>query len=141
MKNTAITITLVLVIQMLAACATATGTALVAGTTRDPINPESVKIYLQEPTNYEVVAIVKAESDAGWTAQESQDYAVAELKNQAAKLGANGLLLGTTGQKTTTVVGGGFNYASGTGYNPSYLYAIPVESETVSGQAIYVYKE
>jgi hypothetical protein len=59
------------------------------------------------------------------------------LKNQAAKVGANGVLLGATAQKTTTVVGGGYNY--GGGYTP--VYAIPVESETVSGHAIYVYKE
>ena len=126
-------------VQVLASCAS--GTALVTGTTRDPISPETVKIYLKEPANYEIVAIIKAESDAGWTAQGSQDYAVKELKKQAAKLGANGVLLGATGQKTTTVVGGGYNTYTSTGYTPGYAYAIPVEAETVSGYAIYVFDE
>ena len=122
-------------IHLLASCAS--GTALVTGTPRDPITPDMVKIYLNAPSSYEVIAIVKAESDAGWTAQGSQDYAVEELKKQAAKVGANGVLLGATGQKTSTVVGGGYSY--GSGYAP--IYAIPVDSETVSGEAIYVFSE
>lgn len=117
-------------IQILASCAS--GTALVTGTKRDPISPETVKLYLKEPAKYEVIAIVKASSDAGWTAQGSQDYAVEELKNQAAKLGANGVLLGATGEKTTTIIGG---------YSPGTMYAIPVEEQIVSGHAIYVFDE
>lgn len=122
-------------IQILASCAS--GTALVTGATRSPIEPEKVKLYLKEPTKYEVIAIVNASSDAGWTAQGSQDYAVKELKNQAAKHGANGVLLGTTGEKTTTVIGSGYNYGAGA----NYTYAIPVEAQTVSGYAIYVFEE
>ena len=120
-------ITLLITSLMLISCAS--GTAIVTGTTRTAINPDKVKLYVQPPAEYEVVAIVKASSDAGWTAQGSQDYAVQELKNQAAQLGANGVLLGATGTKTSTVVGG---YGTGT------MYAIPVEAEVVSGQAIYV---
>jgi len=111
---------------MLTSCAS--GTAIVTGTTRAPIMPEKVKLYLQPPEKYEVIAIVKASSDAGWTAQGSQDYAVQELKNQAAKLGANGVLLGGTGTKTSAVGG----------YGTGAMYAIPVEAEVVSGHAIYV---
>ena len=120
-------ITLIITVCMLISCAS--GTAIVTGTTRTAINPEKVKLYLDPPTEYEVIALIKASSDAGWTAQGSQDYAVQELKNQAAKLGANGVLLGGTGTKTSAVVGG---YGTGT------TYVIPVESEVVSGHAIYV---
>ena len=120
-------VTIFFTVCMLISCAS--GTAIVTGTTRTAINPEKVKLYLQPPTEYEVIAIIKASSDAGWTAQGSQDYAVQELKNQAAQLGANGVLLGGTGTKTSTVVGG---------YGTGAIYAIPVEAEVVSGQAIYV---
>ena len=123
-------VALILSIFMLHSCAT--GTALVTGTERTPINPDAVKLYLKEPSRYEVVAIVKASSDAGWTAQGSQDYAVEELKNQAAKLGANGVLLGSTGEKTSLAVGG---------YGSNMMYAIPVDAQTVSGHAIYVFEE
>ena len=45
------------------------------------------------------------------------DYAIVELKNQAAKLGADGLFLGAAGEKTTTVMGG---------YGTGFVYAVPV---------------
>ena len=118
---------LLLMIFMLGGCAS--GSAIVTGTKRPPIDPSLVKLYLQPPPDYEVIGIVNASSDAGWTEQGSQDYAVQELKNQAAKLGANGVLLTTTGEKTSTAVGG---------YGTGYFYAIPVTAKTVSGQAIYV---
>lgn len=119
-----------LTLATLALVACASGSAIITGTTRPPIPQEKVKLYLQPPTStFEVIALVSASSDAGWTEQGSVNYAVAELKNQAAKLGANGLLLVSTGKKTTTIFGG-----QGTGYP----YAIPVDAQTVQGKAIFV---
>ncbi|WP_319587946.1 hypothetical protein [uncultured Desulfobulbus sp.] len=109
--------------------ACASGSAIVTGTKRTPLEPSQVKLYLESPAKFEVIGIVNASSDAGWTEQGSVDYAVQELKNQAAKLGANGVLLGATGESTSTVVGG---------YGTGYMYAIPVTAKTVSGKAIYV---
>jgi hypothetical protein len=57
------------------------------------------------------------------------DYAVEELKNQAAKLGASGVLIGSTGENNSTVFGG---------YGPEHVYAIPVTEKSVTGKAIYV---
>jgi uncharacterized protein YbjQ (UPF0145 family) len=57
------------------------------------------------------------------------DYAIEELKKQAARLGANGVLLVSSGDRTSTIVGG-----QGTGY----LYAIPVTAKTFQGRAIFV---
>ena len=116
------------ILIVLSGCAT--GSALVTGTKRTPLDPTQVKIYLEKPLNYEVIGIVNASSDSGWTEQGSLDYAVKELKNQAAKLGANGVLLESTGEKNSTVVGNTY----GTGF----YYAIPVSAKTVSGQAIHV---
>jgi hypothetical protein len=116
-----------LLVLFLTACAS--GSVIVTGTKRFPIDPSQVKLYLEAPSNYEVIGLVNASSDAGWTEQDSQDYAVQELKKQAAKLGANGVLLETTGETTSTVVGG---------YGTGFLYAIPVTAKTVSGKAILV---
>lgn len=113
----------------IAACATGTGSAIVTGKTRAPLAPEQVRIYLEPPAAFEVIALVNASSDAGWTEQGSVDYAIDELKKQAAKLGANGVLLVSSGDRTSTIVGG-----QGTGY----LYAIPVTAKTVQGRAIFV---
>ena len=112
---------------LLAGCAT--GSSIVVGEVRDPIDPSKVKLYLEAPANYDVIGIVKASSDAGWTEQDSVDYAVEELKNQAAKLGANGVFIETTGETTSTIIGG---------QDTGYLYAVPVSEQTLSGKAIYV---
>ena len=105
-----------LMLLILAGCASASGSAIVVGQVRNPIDPNQVQLYLEAPASYEVIGIVKASSDAGWTEQDSVNYALEELKKQAAKLGANGVLIETTGQQTSTVIGG-----QGT----DYLYAIP----------------
>lgn len=120
---------LLLALAALAIGACASGSVIVTGKPRAPIAPEKVKIYLEPPAAFEVIGLVNASSDAGWTEQGSLDYAVEELKKQAAKLGANGVLLVSSGEKTTTIIGG-----QGTGY----VYAVPVTSKTVQGRAVFV---
>lgn len=86
----------------IAACAS--GSAIATGSTRAPIASEHVRIYLEPPADFEVIGLISASSDAGWTEQGSVDYAIDELKKQA-KRGANGVLLVSSGDETTTVVG------------------------------------
>ena len=119
--------TICLITIFLMGCAS--GSSIVVGTVRESINPDQVELYLESPPNYEIIGIVNASSGAGWTEQQSVDYAVQELKSQAAKLGANGVLIDSTGEQTSTVIGG---------YGTGYVYAIPVTAETVSGKAIFV---
>jgi len=104
---------------VVAACAS--GSAIVIGTKRPPIALEQVKLYLEPPASFEVIGLVTASSDAGWSEQGSVDYAVEELKKQAAALGANGLLLSSAVGSETTMVG-----------------KIPVTAKTVQGKAIFV---
>lgn len=106
----------------------ASGTALVTGTQHPETSPESVVIYTEPPVNYEVVGIVTASSDSGWTDQGRLDYALTELKKQAAKIGANGILLEDVTQTTT---GGVYSYG---------MY-VPSTSQNLSGKAIYVPEE
>jgi len=116
---------LLLAPAVLAISACASGSAVVTGEKRTPVAPQQVKIYLEPPAAFEVIGLVNATSDAGWTEQGSLDYAIAELKKQAAKLGANGVLLVSTGETTTGVISGKY-------------YAIPVTGKTVQGKAIFV---
>jgi hypothetical protein len=112
---------------LISACAS--GSALVTGTKRQAISPQEVQLYTSPPARYEVIALVKASSDAGLTSQGSLDYAIQELKVQAAKVGANGILIRATGQSSSgTVITG----------SPGFLYGIPVTAENVSGEAIFV---
>ena len=119
--------TLAAFILILSACAS--GSSIVTGTVRQPINVNQVKLYLDAPENYETIGVVKASSDAGWNQQSSQDYAVEELKKQAAKLGANGVLLSATGENKSTIVG---THPNGE------IYAIPITEQTVTGRAIFI---
>lgn len=104
----------------------AEGTTVVTGMTRAAISVEQVQLYTQPPKgSYQVIALVNASSGNGWTDQQSIDYAIGELKNQAAAVGANGVILGQPSSQT-----GGFimiDYA-----------VIPYDEQKVSGKAIYV---
>jgi len=80
---------------LLGACAS--GSAVVTGTKRPPLDSSQVRLYSEEPSRFEVVGMVNAASDSGWTAQGSQNYAIEELKKQAAKIGANGIVLASPG--------------------------------------------
>ena len=71
----------------------ASGSTILTGEKRAPIDPAQVKLDLDPPSNYETIALVEAASGSGWSEQDSQDYAVEELKKQAAQVGANGVLL------------------------------------------------
>jgi len=108
----------------------ASGSALVTGQVRPAIEDfNTVTILTEMPDGAEQIAIVKASSDSGWTQQESLDYAVEELKRQAAKVGANAVVL--TGRGTSTQVSGVPAYGGGTVVTSS-------EAEIVEGIAIYV---
>jgi len=98
---------LVLAGLLLAGCAT--GSNIVTGTTRPSTSPMAIKIYTEPPADYEVIGQVTAGSSSGWTSQGSMDYAVAELKKQAARLGANGVLL--TGTTATQSFWDGYNHS------------------------------
>lgn len=113
------------IVSVLILSGCASGTALVTGTQREAISADSVTIYTVFPEHYELIGIVTASSDAGWTEQDSLNYAIAELKNQAAKIGANGIILESVG----TINAGGVIISG--------VY-VPVSAQKVSGKAIYV---
>ena len=117
-------------IILLSSCAS--GSYILTGQKRDPINFSLVKLYTTQPKKYEIRGIVNASSDSGWTQQGDMDLAVSELKVQAAKLGANGILLTGTGESTSSTVGG---------YNNGFVYAFSSTAQTITGQAIYVIEE
>ena len=80
-----------LCVPMLAGCTF--GSASVTGELRTPLDPSQVQIFTHSPPYYDVIGTVSASTDLGLTDQSSIDFAVQELKKQAAKLGANGIIL------------------------------------------------
>ena len=72
----------------------ATGSALVTGQVRTAIEDlATIQILTSMPAGAEEIAIVKASSDEGLIQQSGLDYAVEELKKQAAKIGANAVVI------------------------------------------------
>lgn len=121
-------VVLTLLAVVLAGCAS--GSALVTGQTRPAIEDHTtVSILTEMPEGADEIAIVKASSDSGWTQQDSLDYAVDELKKQAAKVGANAVVL--TGRDTSSQVVGVPVYGGGTVVGSS-------EVEIVQGMAVWV---
>ncbi|MCF3628206.1 hypothetical protein RJ527_09030 [Thalassospiraceae bacterium LMO-SO8] len=119
---------LLLVVGFLSGCAS--GSALVTGQARTPItNHAAVKILTTMPAGAEEIAIVKASSDAGLTQQGDLDYAVEELKKQAAKVGANAVVLTGRGTSTQTQVFTAYGGATFIGSS---------EAEVVQGVAVWV---
>jgi len=88
LNRVAVTITALIV---LTGCSQ--GSYLLLGTTRDPIRPEQVLIYEQEPLEYEVIALLTAKAKNAANYQSKMNYAIKKLKSQAASIGANGILL------------------------------------------------
>jgi len=110
MKQTIIILTIL--IFVLFGCAT--GSTIITGEVRPSIDPSEVRIYLEPPSQYETIGIVEASSDVEFSRQSAQDRVINELKNRAAKIGANGILLINTGSQSGDMVGffsGGMFYA------------------------------
>lgn len=79
---------------------------IVVGETREPIHPSNVKIYLDYPEEYEKIALIDAGSNFAFKDpailfdwQSKMDKATERLKIEAAKLGANGVLIMNTDNK------------------------------------------
>jgi hypothetical protein len=82
---------------------------VITGAVRPQISPEAVRIYSQPPAQYEEIARLEASSRGGFrfTEQGKMDKVIERLKVQAAKLGANGVLLQSTENRISGSVGTG----------------------------------
>ena len=112
----------------------ASGTTLVTGIKRTAVEYESVKIYHAAPSNYEVIAMVQASSELGFTDQNNLDMALKEVKKQAAKVGANGIILKKMGKESS----GSFGNFFSNGYGGGFFVGGEDYSQVISGTAIYV---
>jgi len=120
-----------------------TSSHVLVGTARAPIPPESVQVYLQPPARYEQVATLSSTSQGSLalTGQQNMDKAMQRLKEEAAKLGANGILLqgvADTQSGSIGAGGGGTSYGghSSTGVGVGGSFALT--SKVAQGLAIYV---
>jgi hypothetical protein len=120
-------------------CGCSSTSHVLVGTKRPPIDPALVQLYLEPPAQYERIAILDASSEGSWafSGQAKMNAAMVKLKREAAKLGANGILVGGTGRIVTGSVGSGFA-AGHNGFATGTSYQAGVVQKTAGGIAIYV---
>jgi hypothetical protein len=116
---------------------------VLVGTARPPISPDQVKIYVHAPAKYEEIAIIDASSKGSpaFTDQQKMDKAIARLKDEAAKLGANGILLQGAGDQSAGAVGTGVGTATTTGHSTvgtGVGISAGIFFKSANGMAIYV---
>jgi len=83
-----------LLLALLLAGCVDTGSHVMIGQARAPIDANQVKIYDKHPYYYTVIAHVASDSGAMWLLSDTatSEEAMRQLRMEAAKLGANGLI-------------------------------------------------
>jgi len=109
------------------------GAALVTGVKKTAINVTQVKVYHTAPNNYDVIGTVNSSGFGGFSQQGNLDSALEELKIQAAKVGANGVILTNTGEVES--VGGGTFISNG--FGGGTFVSNRSTRQTISGIAIH----
>lgn len=125
----------------LASCATSSH--VLVGTARPAISPDRVTVLQQAPEKFVEIAEVEASSGASLrSAQEKWDRAIETLRKEAARLGANAIVLEVPQDRENGV--GGVSYsqtATTSGGRPVELNlgsSGAVLTQSVRGLAIYV---
>lgn len=80
---------------------------LTIGTVKAPRNYEDLKIYATPPFGYETIAVVRASSKYSFSVNDQMklDTALFRLKKEAARLGANGIILQSIGDQPVSIIG------------------------------------
>jgi hypothetical protein len=121
----------------------APSTHVLVGTARPPISPTEVKIYSSPPPNYQEIAVLDASSKSafGTGGQKSVDKVIERLKIEAAKLGANGVILEGFQDAQTGSIGSGVgsdSYSSHSAVGVGVGGSLGIYKKTGHGDAIYV---
>lgn len=134
---------LLLAIFVINGCAITNETSVIVGKTRTPTTPDQIKLYTKAPAKYEEIAIVSADAAHDFMGkQELMNIAISKIKAEAAKVGANGVLLDGVGDFYTG--------SSGLVVVPSAIHGAPVvatgamnarSGKKASGMAIFVIEE
>ena len=126
-----------------AAAACATSSHVLIGTARPPISPGSVRVYYRPPPKYEEIATISASSQGSLalTSQQNMDKAIERMKAEAARVGANGILLqsvqDTQGGSTGAGVGN-TSYGPGSSVGVGVGGSFALTNKLAQGIAIYV---
>ena len=106
---------------------------IVVGKKREATNPTDVKVYLDYPESYEKIALVDAGSNFSFKDpvilfawQSKMNKALERLKVEAANLGANGILIVNTDNKTYQSINSNENGVQSSTYEEKFIKAIAI---------------
>src|SRR5882762_538353 len=128
-------------VLLLAACATS---HVMLGKARPPISPDEVRIYDRPPPGpYQEIARLDTSSQGSFsfTAQAKTDAVIKRLKTEAAKLGANGVLLEGIGDQPSGSIGTGGgteSYSSRSAVSGGVGINLGMSKKVGGGVAIYI---
>jgi hypothetical protein len=131
-------------LMMTAVAGCASSQAVIVGQIRPPISADRVQIYLQPPeSKYEQIANLSASSRGSFafTAADKIDKVIERLKIEAAKLGANGILLHGVGNDSAGSVGVGISAESDSGHSPYIDVGVSGFTHPKSGDGVAIYVE
>jgi len=120
----------------LAGCASSS--RVMMGAARAPIDPAQVQVYPTAPPGSMEIAQIEATSAVGFGTQGQTDAALKRLKEEAAKLGANGVVVmgvGSGGAPAAVSVGAG---SWGSSVGGGVGIGIPTTQKHAAGVAIWV---
>ncbi|CAB0151363.1 hypothetical protein PSI9734_01752 [Pseudidiomarina piscicola] len=132
----------ILAVVTLAGCASPTTTNMI-GTARAPLTADQVSVYLEKPACSEAIALLTATSDASFTFsdQAKMDAALRRLREAAAAVGANGVLLRKTGEQRddSVYVGSGVGRQTGSvGFGINIGKSFGLMDKTAEGVALWL---
>jgi hypothetical protein len=117
------------------------------GQARPATAPDEVRVYFTAPRHYQRIAIINSSSGGSWafTDREQVDDAIHRIKEAAARLGANGILLEGIGTSSSGNLGialggigvGGDHHSVYAGSASGSFYG-PILHKTAQATAIYV---
>ena len=106
---------------------------IVVGNKREATSPTDVKVYLDYPESYEKIALVDAGSNFSFKDpvilfawQSKMNKALERLKIEAASLGANGILIVNTDNKTYQSINSNENGVQTSTYEEKFIRAIAI---------------
>jgi hypothetical protein len=143
MNRTSVIAGLLLVAGALTSGCAASGHVLV-GRARPPTSPEEVQIYTRPPpTGFEHIATVNANASSAFRrgGPEAEDKIIERLKIEAAKLGANGVILSNFSDSQTGSIGTGVgseSYGNRSAVGVGVGGSFGIYKKTGRGEAIYV---
>ena len=133
---------------MMLLCGCGSTHTIMVGQARPATTPDAVRVYDIAPRHFQRIAIINSSSGPTWafTTRGQLDDAIAKLKEEAAKVGANGILIEATGTSSSGNLGigvGGFgaggDHHSGYAVSGEGGFGAPILHRTAQASAIYVY--